>query len=42
MGIAQLTSEPGYAVRRAMQEFGEYQKTGILAGVDPAVAPFRD
>jgi hypothetical protein len=42
VGIARVTSEPGYAVRRAMQEFAEYQKTGILAGVDPAVVPFRD
>jgi hypothetical protein len=42
VGIARLTNEPGYGVRRALQEFGEYQKTGVLAGTDPSVMPFQD
>ena len=32
-GIARLTAEPGYAVRRALDEFREYERTGVLLGI---------
>jgi hypothetical protein len=31
--VERLTYEPGYVVRRALREFAEYQRTGVLQGV---------
>jgi hypothetical protein len=31
-GLQRLTLEPGYIVRRALQEYAEYRRTGILKG----------
>lgn len=42
-GIARLTDEPGYVVRRALREYAEFRRTGALRGVpaEPAEAGGR-
>lgn len=38
-GLTRLSEEPGYAVRRALREFAEYQRTGVLLGVKNPMEP---
>jgi hypothetical protein len=41
-GLVRLSAEPGYAVRRAMREFADYERTGALLGVaEPEDDPER-
>lgn len=35
IGLARLATEPGYAVRRSLSEFGDYRRSGVLRGVKP-------